>query len=166
VGDERRFEVFADFICSEFPDARTVMDVAGGGGLLTLELIKRGLKSTVIDPRQTNIPHKVRKQLRKEAMAGAKFRSVRRIRESIETIDLLPFDLVVGMHPDAATEWIVRRAVAAQKAFAVVPCCVMPIDGVHRSLDEWLDYLVSLAPGSRIITLPFDGRNRVVVGPV
>jgi hypothetical protein len=33
-GDERRFEVTADFIAAWFPQARTAADVAGGQGML------------------------------------------------------------------------------------------------------------------------------------
>lgn len=33
---------------------------------------------------------------------------------------------VVGMHSDQATEWIVDFALANNKPFAVVPCCVCP----------------------------------------
>ena len=42
--------------------------------------------------------------------------------------------IVVGMHPDEATEPIVDMALAAGKPFAVVPCCVFPSLFPHRRL--------------------------------
>jgi SAM-dependent methyltransferase len=163
MGDDRRFEVFADFLKQEFPNARQVADVAGGQGRLVLELVKRGFQAVVIDVRNTALPRKDRKRLRKGVVTGRDPANVRRMRMSIADTDLSAFDLIVALHPDAATEWVVRRAVVAGKAFAVVPCCVMPLDGIHRSLEAWLNYLQSLAPGSRVVELPFGGRNRVIV---
>ena len=40
--------------------------------------------------------------------------------------------VVVGMHPDEATEPVVVEALAAGKPFAVVPCCVFPKLFPHR----------------------------------
>ena len=40
--------------------------------------------------------------------------------------------LVLGLHPDQATEPIVDACLAAGKAFAVVPCCVFPEENPHR----------------------------------
>jgi hypothetical protein len=162
MGDNRRFEVFADFLKQQFPEVRQVADVAGGQGRLALELVKRGFQAVVIDVRPSGLPRKDRKRLRKNVVMGNDPAYVRRIRGSIVDVDLSRFDLVVGLHSDSATEWIVRRAAAAGKAFAVVPCCVMPLDGIHRSADDWMCYLASLAHGSQITELPFAGRNRVI----
>ena len=40
--------------------------------------------------------------------------------------------VVIGMHPDEATEPVVELALAAGKPFAVVPCCVFPESNPHR----------------------------------
>ena len=76
--------------------------------------------------------------------------------------------IVVGLHPDSATESIVDFALAMNKPFAVVPCCVCAVDFPNRRLpgddptsyDAFVSYLVSKAP-DRIgtLTLPFEGRN-------
>ena len=42
--------------------------------------------------------------------------------------------VIVGMHPDQATEPVVDAALAAGKPFAVVPCCVFPHSNPHRRL--------------------------------
>ena len=44
--------------------------------------------------------------------------------------------IVVGMHPDQATEPIVRAALRAGKPFAVVPCCVFKTHNTHRRLRD------------------------------
>ena len=83
--------------------------------------------------------------------------------------------MVVGMHSDQATEWIVDFALAHRVRFAVVPCCVCPglfprrrrADGsgaLVRSHAEFCEYLRSKArPGEiEIARLPFEGKNTVV----
>jgi len=83
--------------------------------------------------------------------------------------------MVVGMHSDQATEWIVDFALAHRVRFAVVPCCVCPglfprrlrADGsgaLVRSHAEFCAFLQSKArPGEiEIARLPFEGKNTVV----
>lgn len=164
MGDKSRFMVFADFIARTFPNARAIADVGGGRGTLTMELTKRGLHSTVIDPRQPpHFPRRLRKQWRKEHLrTGRPIPRVDRVVAQIEEVDLAPFDLIVGLHPDEASELIVRMAAGCGKAFAVVPCCVMPLDEISRPIEEWIRYLAGLAPRSHIEPLPMEGRNLVV----
>jgi hypothetical protein len=80
----------------------------------------------------------------------------------VEDTDLRPFDLVVALHPDAATEPAVRAAVAQEIDFAVVPCCVFPLDGIRRSRAAWFTHLASLAPRACVSALPIDGANVVL----
>ena len=83
--------------------------------------------------------------------------------------------MVVGMHSDQATEWIVDFALAHRVRFAVVPCCVCPglfprrrrVDGSGapvRSHAEFCEYLRAKArPGEiELARLPFEGKNTVV----
>jgi hypothetical protein len=44
--------------------------------------------------------------------------------ENAELFDRI--GLIVGLHPDQATERIVRFGLNYQKNFAVLPCCVFP----------------------------------------
>lgn len=80
-------------------------------------------------------------------------------------------DVLVGMHPDQATEPMVDAAIALGKPFAVVPCCVFPelfpdrrtADGAPvRTYVQFVDYLVAKHPDAKLGYLPFKGRNRVV----
>ena len=43
-------------------------------------------------------------------------------------------DIIIGMHPDQATEPIIDMALKYQKPFAVVPCCVFAHENPHRRL--------------------------------
>lgn len=73
---------------------------------------------------------------------------------------------IVGMHPDAATEAIVDYALATNKSFAIVPCCVFATAFPRRrhvtSHAAFVEYLAAKDPRVRVATLPFGGRNRVV----
>ncbi|KAF9289014.1 hypothetical protein BGZ68_010169 [Mortierella alpina] len=44
--------------------------------------------------------------------------------------------ILIGLHPDQATEPIVRAALKAGKPFAVIPCCVFSRDNLHRRLPK------------------------------
>lgn len=79
--------------------------------------------------------------------------------------------LLVGMHPDEATEAIVDVALALRLPFAVVPCCVMSRtfpdrlgrDGERVGTYEALvRYLMDKNPRIQSAFLPFAGRNQVL----
>ena len=92
--------------------------------------------------------------------------------------------MVVGMHPDSATESIVDFALQHGKPFAVVPCCVCAVDFPNRKMQPlrqrppalqqrgppttkadaeylaFVDHLVAKAPERIGVTmLGFEGRN-------
>ena len=79
--------------------------------------------------------------------------------------------VVVGMHPDQATEAIVDFALAHGKSFAVVPCCVFPSLAPQRRVRSgqrvvqypaFIQYLAEKHHGIRIGRLPFAGKNIVL----
>jgi hypothetical protein len=81
------------------------------------------------------------------------------------------FDLVVGMHPDEATDHIVIYGHERKVPWVVCPCCVRPsaysygdrANDYHR----WMAHLRALGGGPkkvRTFQLPMDGRNTVLVG--
>jgi hypothetical protein len=84
--------------------------------------------------------------------------------------------LVVGMHPDEATEAIVVHSLAHGKRFAVVPCCVfahlspdrvlLSDDGSSsrpvRDINDFCAYLKAKDPRIEEAALPFEGRNKVL----
>ena len=83
--------------------------------------------------------------------------------------------IVVGMHPDEATEPIIDFALANNKPFAVVPCCVhsnkfpnrkmVDASGTSqpvRSYPQFIQYLLAKHVGIQQQHLPFHGRNIVL----
>jgi hypothetical protein len=81
--------------------------------------------------------------------------------------------LVLGMHPDEATEDLVDLALAHDKRFAVVPCCVFwkldpdrksPSTGkAVRNREQFCEYLAAKDEQRiEVTTLPIPGRNVVL----
>lgn len=103
-GDEKRFEIVADFIYDRFGrKIKYIADVAGGQGVLSRLLNKRGYCSEVIDPRgYTLVGVENRKQEYTADMANY-------------------YDLVVGLHPDEATREVAKSALV--RPVLIVPCC-------------------------------------------
>ncbi|KAF9170028.1 hypothetical protein BGX21_003651 [Mortierella sp. AD011] len=97
--------------------------------------------------------------------------------------------ILIGLHPDQATEPIVRTALKLGKPFAVIPCCVFGRDNPHRRLpkkdleteecveneenndpltrpvtsyDDFVTWLSTLHPDIETTWLNFEGMNRVL----
>lgn len=161
VNDATRFPKFASFIADKWSRGTEVADIAGGRGNLTFYLRQLGYASTIIDVRETHLPGRLRRALRKESRKTGRNVALQKVVGCVEQVDLQGFDLLAGLHPDQATEHVIRRAMALEKDFAVVPCCVFPIDGVKRSKDAWFEYLRNLCPGTQAANLPCEGDSLV-----
>ena len=104
-GDENRFEVVADFIAEYYgKSVKYIADVAGGQGLLCRILNKKhNYEAEVVDPRGyvlKGVPSK----------------------QAVYAPDMAQFyDLIVGLHPDAATRAVAESAV--YRPVLLVPCC-------------------------------------------
>ncbi|KAL7482289.1 hypothetical protein ACHAW6_007954 [Cyclotella cf. meneghiniana] len=76
---------------------------------------------------------------------------------------LRSLDLIVGFHPDQATEAAIDLAILLRIPFAVVPCCVFPSEfsnrifngNVVKSYDDFLKYLLKKHDKIRTSRLPF-----------
>jgi len=115
VGDERRFDVLANFVQRNFPPPLKVADVAGGQGNLSFILAQRGYDCTVIDPRKTGLSKKKRQISRRKRI---QFRQIHSEFHAEMTED---YDLIIGLHPDQATEEICYAAKI--RPVILVPCC-------------------------------------------
>jgi hypothetical protein len=78
---------------------------------------------------------------------------------------------VLGLHPDQATEACVDFALATNKPFAVVPCCVfsslfrnrrMKDGSPVKTTSQLIQYLMEKEERIQVDTLGFEGMNRVV----
>ena len=167
-----RAEVFCRWLIETFGKevltaGSGVLDVAGGKGEISQRLAEANISSTVIDPRDC----------RKGRDRGVKhilqnFDSSMWNDASFEPL-LRKCSCVVGMHPDQATEPIVDFAIAMNKPFAVIPCCVFPKQSVFRTnqqndqdlvvtYEDFVSYLQSKHPDLRRHCLEFKGRNVVI----
>lgn len=156
MGDKRRFDLFAGKIAKHIgPDAR-IADVAGGKGYLQAALYERGYR------------HVTTWDKRRELARGR-----RRTKWGYFIWNKAPrdYDAVVGMHPDGATDHIIRYAAYRRVPFLVCPCCIVPSSDAfwgQYNFGAWVDHLVGLAERHQMQTvvdmLPMDGRNLVIVG--
>ena len=94
-----------------------------------------------------------------------------RIRASTIADAVRAASVLVAMHPDQATDLVFETALALNKPFAVVPCCVFADANPHRVLangapvrtyDEMLEYYQAKAPDVRRARLAFEGRREVL----
>ena len=79
--------------------------------------------------------------------------------------------LVLAIHPDEATDWVLDYALEHDLPFAVVPCCVhwkafpsRQVDGKPvRTIDDLIEYLKRRGgPGTLTAELGFEGQSTVV----
>ncbi len=144
-GDPRRFEVVADFLAETYPSLRYVADVAGGQGMLSRLLAKRGFEPEVVDPRGN-------------CLVGVNNRP-----EPYTAALADYYDLVVGLHPDQALRPVVESAV--HRPVFVVPCCNFWDRsrrlGREALLAEMASYAVGIGRQVRQVELDFRGpQNR------
>jgi hypothetical protein len=119
-GDERRFEVVADFVAARFPQARSAADVAGGQGMLARILRKRhNIDCDVVDPR------------------GWVLRGVSGRAEDYRADMASYYDVVIGLHPDDALREVVDSA--RVRPVVVVPCCNFWSRATKLGRDQLLD---------------------------
>mmetsp|Transcript_4527 Transcript_4527/g.12620 ORF Transcript_4527/g.12620 Transcript_4527/m.12620 type:complete len:240 (+) Transcript_4527:660-1379(+) len=88
-----------------------------------------------------------------------------RISDSVSALRaLLETKIVVGFHPDQATEACIDLALILRVPFAVVPCCVFPSEFISRrtedgervrTYDELISYLHRKVPFARLEMLNF-----------
>jgi hypothetical protein len=165
MGDPQRFRIFGDFIEQTWPDrSLSIADVAGGHGRLRADLFRRGYENVV-----TFDKRRYRWTTRGHYRYGL-------FDDSVEG-----FDLIVGMHPDEATDVICDYALRRALPFAVVPCCIKPtawsydrpvrltprsIDSRGDALLDWWDHLVDGCrrhdPRVERSILPMKGANCVI----
>lgn len=156
---------FLDWILGTFSESSLklgdgVLDVGGGKGDVCRALSARGIRCTLVDPREkhpADEPFERRVQMFDH-----------------ETFEARPYSLVIGMHADQGTEHVVRYALKHNLSFAVVPCCVFPREFPNREFRgggvngyrTFFKYLRSLctaaAGGASVARLDFKGRNTIL----
>ena len=175
-----RAQIFAEFLCLTFGEdvlrrGDGVLDVAGGRGDVSFELhTKRNIKSTLVEPRERKLNKSQHKYLKKfKVSRGETPPLCEQVRQEFTPENFNAFaecSVVIGMHPDEATEAIVNFAMEYNKPFAIVPCCVFPELFPHRrdakgdlvtERLQLVEYLV-LKTRARVAHLDMEGANQVV----
>ena len=154
----KRGEVFASWVISQvgreaLRSGGGVLDVAGGGGHLSLAFALAGIEATLVDPRDTAgiLPRRDRKVLKRAIKAGGGGRG--HVQPVPFNVDRSFFggriegadnafsggsdaiaatraelvesaSIILALHPDEATESAVDMAIKHGKPWAVVPCCI------------------------------------------
>jgi len=169
-----RAKIFASWLVENIlsPINNHVLDIAGGKGLLSMELAKNGIACTVIDPLIRKKPKM--KQLRKSNVPEPHFlveEFTSRFTNS-HTCIAAQSTCLVGLHPDECTEDIIDVALQMDHvSVAVVPCCVFPSFNPHRTLkngrfvnthQDFCQYLMEKDARLKQSTLPFEGMNQVI----
>ena len=156
-------------------------DIAGGRGDLAFELsVKYDLKCVVIDPRQEKAFFRKkyqRKRLKKCGKEDQELYKTMNKEFNLEFFQSHPdfktsTSLVVGLHPDQATEPLFDSCLNLNIPFAAIPCCVFSHENPHRVLQDgsvpntyetFCEYLLQKADkGLLIENLAFQGRNKVI----
>jgi hypothetical protein len=103
-GDPSRFPAVRDLVLDRFGGkVRYIADVAGGQGMLARMLRKANYDVEVIDPR------------------GWRLRGVPGFDSTLDPAKSDYYDLIVGLHPDEATQAIVMSSLVTKTV--IVPCC-------------------------------------------
>lgn len=158
MGDKKRFDLFVKAISKRFPSWMRVADIAGGKGYLQLALKEQGFKDVITfdcKPRKNRV-----------RVHGVKF-CWRKFDHNIET----EFDLLVGMHPDEATDVIIYEAAKRRIPFGIVPCCIMPTRLLFwdkRNYRGWVKALTKMAETQNFevekYQLRMNGKNLALFG--
>lgn len=150
----------------------TVLDIAGGKGLLSMELARIArIPCTVVDPLIRKRPKM--KQLERLEAPLPEFRAEPFYNDenTVKSLMVESSTLLVGLHPDECTEDILDVALKCGKSVAIVPCCVYPSlfpsrrlkDGREVTLyGDFLEYLLEKDGRIRQAELPIDGKNQVI----
>ncbi|KAG7392232.1 hypothetical protein PHYPSEUDO_001336 [Phytophthora pseudosyringae] len=196
IGKQQRAQVFVEWLVETFgaeflASGKGVVDVAGGRGSVSFELWnKRRLPCILVEPRPMKLSkqqHKYLKKQKKERKQSGEAESslteslvpqvtalfnMDTFLENAENVELVKqASLLLGMHPDEATDSIFDVAIAFNKPFAVVPCCVFGQNFPERRLanggkvlsyEHLVEYLTVKHPDIEKAFLPFDGKNLVL----
>ena len=210
---EERHTLFAHWLVQHYghpflSSGSGVLDVAGGNGRLSRSLVDHyGIPCHILDPHPrladmddttttTTSQEQQQQMMMIHIVPFALHADGSDLTEDVDDDDdiiatsIRSCSIVVGMHPDQATEPIVDLALRLGKPFAIVPCCVMPKLFPHRrrqqqqgsagdpvrSYSAFCDYLIDKVAAyhdddddddtyryrAEQDVLPFWGRNKVL----
>lgn len=156
MSDARRFDAFANLIARNFPRAQSIADIAGGKGYLQAALRQRGYSNVVTWDKCKATQRRTHRAIYRHRL--------------FDWREAEPADLFVGMHPDGATDHILKAAAAQRVPAIICPCCALPsaVPAPHVvNYATWLHHLDLLARklgfDVQYAGLPIRGRNTVII---
>ena len=163
MGDKNRFKAFADFLLPKISKNARIADIAGGKGWLQAELRLRGFQNVCTFDRYLDT---------RRTKNGVSWYC----QSFFETDFAKDFDVLLGLHPDGATDTIIFSAAKYEKKFCLVPCCLTQnqipflrprkIKGID-AFDIWCEHLISsahvLGMQTKVDFLPISGRNKIIM---
>lgn len=178
-----RAKVFASFLIEKFGrdffEGSGVLDIAGGKGQLSLELsLQSQSYCTIIDPlirgkKDTQQFHARDVKRIQKANGNIPKHSARCFVLNDECLELVrQSSCIVGLHPDECTEDIFDAALELNKPSAIIPCCVFASLSPLRKMkngddvvtyEQFLDYLMEKDERIARFSLPFQGKNQVLL---
>eukprot|EP01084_Bolivina_argentea_P159085 277086_1 len=184
----RRASKFTEWIINQFGhvlqrNKSIILDIAGGSGDMACLLTIKGYKVIVIDPfKPKQFPKWQIKKLQNYFQSNRQYMYYQHIEELFNDRFIFKYsniinkcDLMIGMHPDQATEFIVKYAKIFNKNIAVVPCCVFAMEFPHRmhkhndgnmenvnTYSQFIQYLLQINNNLQTDYLPFKGKNKIL----
>ncbi|KAG7336980.1 hypothetical protein IV203_016374 [Nitzschia inconspicua] len=183
---KERHLVFAQWLVEKFgiemlSNGSGVLDVAGGKGELCQALLDLGVpNATLLDPDPRCKIDQVKFQVIAKSLLGDASDLTSSEDERISRL-VTTCSMMVGLHPDGATEAIIDTSLRLGVPFAILPCCfsqkLFPerkkneMNKEYRDVNHYKSYsifcqhLLNMAPvGMRfeVENLPFQGRNKVI----
>eukprot|EP00978_Attheya_sp_CCMP212_P008789 scaffold20684_cov52-Attheya_sp.AAC.1 len=176
-----RAKIFASFLMETFgqsmfqkgDDEGYILDIAGGGGKLSLELaLQCQSQCFIIDPL-------IRGKKDTQQFSSRDIKRIEKVNGIVPKhmakcfmlndvcLDLVKrSSCIVGLHPDECTEDILDAAIQLEKPAAIIPCCVFASLRPDRCLasgrivctyNDFLDYLMEKDERIKRFELPFEG---------
>lgn len=163
-----RSQVITDWLSLNYEPCK-VADVGGGKGLLSYLLNVKGWDSTVIDPLDQPLPLKY-KTLDKVRVKIPKDQTVKRINEKFKLEHVKDFDLIIALHAHGCNMQIIEACAKYNKAFMLLPCCVID-EPIERDYNiNWrnslIEYANKLGVEVKKVKFNFKGKNLAIYNDI
>lgn len=163
-----RFQLLQEWLTKRYKPT-TVLDIAGGKGLLSYLLIKSGWQSMVVDPicEEVNLTkYKDINTDKRILLSKEEVKNIPRITSVFEENIAKDFELLIGLHAHGSNLQIIQAAKKYHKDFLLLPCCVIDEPLVKMPNVNWLESLIDYAKnmGFKVKkdTLNFKGQNILI----
>ena len=183
-----RSKLFCEWLINNFGldkiNQCNVLDIAGGNGYLSILMAQYGINVTIIDPKTPTFVdkingHKIIKKAYNKLNDKWKPKYLNKYFDNdiLNDENILQLfnqcNVLVGLHPDEATESIFDLCLKYKKNFACLPCCVFP-DLFPKKLNQngntinvrtytqFIQYLTNKSNNIKTDYLAFKGRNKIL----